>query len=143
MRFGDKRGKGLVMSATVKVFLIDDDKFVLRATEKKFRNYDVEVKTFSNPTDGLQAIVDEKPDICFIDYNMPELSGHDLVVRLSEVKAFDNVGLFILSGNNFDANEVVKLRTLGFYNVFTKPLTTKNIESAFDMHLGTIPFKAA
>ena len=126
--------------AKAKVFLIDDDKFVLKATSKKFRSYDVEVHTFLDPIEALDALVEHKPEIVFLDFNMPGLTGEELIIKVSEVKLFNHCALYLLSGNDFDSNETVKLRTLGFYNVFKKPLDIKTIEEVFTMHLPEIPY---
>lgn len=126
-----------------KVFLIDDDKFVLKATSKKFRPYDVDVYTYLDPVEALEALVEHKPEIVFLDYNMPGLTGEELIVKVSEVKLFNHCALYLLSGNDFDENETVKLRTLGFYNVFKKPLDIKTLEEVFTMHLPEIPYLEA
>lgn len=127
------------MSRT-KIFLIDDDKFVLKSTAKKFRAYDVEVFTFLDPIEALDALVEHRPEIVFLDYNMPGLTGEELIVKVSEVKLMNHCACYLLSGNNFDENETVKLRTLGFYNVFQKPIDIKTIEEVFKMQLSEIPF---
>ena len=129
--------------AKTKIFLIDDDKFVLKATAKKFRAYDVEVFTFLDPVEALKELVEHKPEIVFLDYNMPGLTGEELIVKVSEVKLFNHCSLYLLSGNDFDENETVKLRTLGFYNVLKKPLDIKTIEDVFNMHLPEIPYAGA
>lgn len=127
------------MSEPIKIFLIDDDRFVLKSTAKKFRPYNVEVYTYLDPTEALAALVEHKPQIVFLDYNMPDLTGEELIVKVSEVKLFNTCALYLLSGNDFDETETVKLRTLGFYDVFKKPLETKKIEAVFEMQLGEIP----
>lgn len=127
------------MSTPVKVFLIDDDKFVLKSTAKKFKPYNVEVFTYHDPTEALEALVEHKPQIVFLDYNMPELTGEEMIVKVSEVKLFNHCALYLLSGTDFDETETVKLRTLGFYDVFKKPLETKKIEAVFELQLGEIP----
>jgi DNA-binding response OmpR family regulator len=131
------------MAENIKILLIDDDKFVLKATAKLFRKYEVEVVTCMDPQEGLDAVVEMRPDIVFLDYNMPGLTGEDVIVKVSEAKAFNEVALYMLSGNNFSEDEVIKLRTLGFYNVFCKPLTYRIIDQIFVDHFGKVPFKAA
>lgn len=131
------------MAQTIKIVLIDDDKFVLKATSKLFRKYDVEVLTYMDSEEGLNAVVEQKPDLVFLDHNMPGLSGEDVIVKVSEAKVFNEVALYMLSGNTFNEDEVVKLRTLGFYNVFCKPLTYKIIDQVFVDHFGRVPYKAA
>lgn len=131
------------MSEKIKILLIDDDKFVLKATSKLFRKYDVEVITCMDPEEGLNAVVELKPQLVFLDYNMPGLTGEDVIVKVSEEKAFNDVALYMLSANDFSEAEVIKMRTLGFYNVLNKPLTFNVIDKIFVDHFGSVPFKAA
>lgn len=125
--------------AVAKVFLIDDDKFVLKSTAKKFRPYNVEVFTYMDPKEALSALVELKPEVLFLDYNMPDLTGEDLIVKVSEVKLMNHCACYLLSGSDFDENEIVKLRTLGFYDVFKKPLEVNTLEKVLEMQLGEIP----
>ncbi len=125
-----------------KIFLIDDDKVTLRAVAKLFRPYDVEVFTFSNPIEGLEAIEEHRPQLVFLDYMMPEMSGEEVIVKVSEAKLFNNCALYLLSATDFDDVEVIKFKTLGFYDVLHKPLKRDVIEAVFNFHFGEIPLAA-
>ncbi len=131
------------MSKVAKVFLIDDDKFVLNTFVKKFRPYDVELFTFTDPEEALVEMELHKPEIVFLDYNMPGLSGEDVIVKVSEIKLFCHCSLYLVTSSNFSEEEIIKLKTLGFYDIFSKPLESKVIESVLTEHVGQVPRKAA
>lgn len=129
-------------SKKIKIFLIDDDRITLKVLQKLFEPYDVEVSSFQNPEDGLKAINELKPDLVFIDYMMPEMNGDDVIIKVSEFKLFNGCSLYLLSANDFSDLEVIKFRTLGFYDVLKKPLTTEVVEAVFNFHFGEIPLVA-
>ena len=124
------------MTDHYKVFLIDDDKVALKVITKLFKPYDVEIFTFSNPIEGLAAIEEHRPQLVFLDYMMPEMNGDEVIVKVSEAKLFRDFH------NDFDDLQVIKFRTLGFYDVLHKPLRSEVIEAVFNFHFGKIPFAA-
>jgi DNA-binding response OmpR family regulator len=130
------------MSDKFKIFLIDDDKVTLKMVEKLFRPYDVEVHSFSNPIEGLEAIDEYRPQLVFLDYMMPEMNGDEVIVKVSEAKLFNNCALYLLSATDFNDVQVIKFRTLGFYDVLHKPLNREVIEAVFNFHFGKIPLVA-
>ncbi|MAF76843.1 MAG: hypothetical protein CME63_11330 [Halobacteriovoraceae bacterium] len=130
------------MTDHYKVFLIDDDKVALKVITKLFKPYDVEIFTFSNPIEGLAAIEEHRPQLVFLDYMMPEMNGDEVIVKVSEAKLFSDCALYLLSASDFDDLQVIKFRTLGFYDVLHKPLRSEVIEAVFNFHFGKIPFAA-
>ncbi len=130
------------MSKGLKIFLIDDDNVTLKLVKKLFAPYNVEVFTFSNPVEGLEAIAVHRPQLVFIDYMMPEMNGDEVIVKVSEAKLFNDCALYLLSASDFDDVQVIKFRTLGFYDVLHKPLKKEVIEAVFHFHFGMIPFVA-
>lgn len=125
-----------------KIFLIDDSNVVLKSLSNLFKPYDVEVFTFTNPIDGLEAIAEHRPQLVFLDYLMPEMNGEEVIVKVSEAKLFKDCALYLLSATDFDDVEVIRFKTLGFYDVLHKPLQEKVIEAIFNFHFGEIPFAA-
>lgn len=125
-----------------KIFLIDDDAIVLKAVAKLFRAYDVEVLTFTNPIDGLEAIEQHRPQLVFLDYVMPEMNGDEAIIKISEAKLFRDCAIYLLSATDFGDLDVIKFKTLGFYDVLHKPLRSEVIEAVFNFHFGEIPFAA-
>jgi len=128
---------------TLKIVLIDDDKIALKAVSKLFRPYGVEVICFQDPQEGIDGIAMERPDLVFLDYLMPNFNGDDVIIKLSEAKLFNDCSLYLLSANDFSDVQVIKFRTLGFYDVLKKPLSKEVIEAIFVFHFGKVPGIAA
>ncbi len=76
----------------LKVFIVDDDDFYLHMLDQYLRNLGLEnISMFSNGSDCLDHI-QEKPDVIFLDYNMEDLSGYEV---LQKVKRYDS-NIFIV-----------------------------------------------
>ncbi len=76
----------------LKVFVVDDDAFYLSVLEQHLRNLGLDnIRSFDNGSDCLDHI-QEKPDVIFLDYNMENLSGYDV---LKKIKRYDS-NIFIV-----------------------------------------------
>ena len=69
-----------------KIFIVDDEPYCLHLLEQYLSNLGYkEVHSFSNSADCLNRLTDE-PDFIFLDYNMDNLNGIDL---LKKIKRFN------------------------------------------------------
>lgn len=84
------------MPTEYKIFLVDDDAFSLALYEQSLRNLGYQsIRTFGNGTDCLNALI-EKPQVIFLDHNMDNLSGFEV---LKKIKRFDpNIYVVMVSG---------------------------------------------
>lgn len=72
------------MSETVKCVAIDDEPLALNIIEKFcHRIGGIELKTFSDPHEGLEAIRADKPDIVFLDIEMDGISGLSIASQVA------------------------------------------------------------
>ena len=81
-----------------KIFLVDDEPYCLYLYEQVIRNLGYRnTQTFTKSGDCLNRLV-EKPDIIFLDYNMDNLNGIDI---LKKIKRFDpDIAVFFISGQD-------------------------------------------
>ncbi|HXI01774.1 MAG TPA: response regulator [Candidatus Saccharimonadales bacterium] len=82
------------------LLLVDDVKTTL-AVEKSFlesRNLKVFVTT--SPMEGLRLASSIKPDLIVLDYEMPEMNGDELCVRLKKDPATRNIPVLIISAHD-------------------------------------------
>ncbi len=70
----------------IKILIIDDEQLartrIKSFIEKKHPNS--ELKEAQDGVEGLQLIEDFKPNIVFLDIEMPELSGFDMIMQLEQ-----------------------------------------------------------
>src|SRR5215831_21333811 len=70
---------------TVAVFLLDDDRSVLKATSRLLDSVGWQVNAFTNPNTFLEHAAAQCPDLAIIDILMPEMSGLEVQTRLRQV----------------------------------------------------------
>lgn len=70
--------------AKVKVVLIDDEHLALQYLEKVLKSYEgIEiVKTYMDPLQAIGDIRDTKPDIVFLDVELPEMNGIEIAEQI-------------------------------------------------------------
>ena len=68
----------------LQILLVDDEKDALEALEWKLNNYidNVEVTTCDSPVKAIKIIDKEKPDVVFLDIQMPEMDGFTMIEKL-------------------------------------------------------------
>lgn len=120
-----------------RVLIIDDEKrirdFVKRMIESF--GFDVEVYTDGeNVETGLKAIQELKPDIVFLDIQMPDGTGFDLLNQVGE-KGFELI--FITAFQEY-AIMAIKFSALDY---ILKPIDAEELKTALQNALDTIDFK--
>ncbi|MBK6523993.1 MAG: response regulator [Sphingobacteriaceae bacterium] len=72
------------MSTKLKAIIIDDEPFAIEGLKALLiENSDLEfVRSFENPLEAIVFLKTEKIDLMFLDIEMPELSGLDLLRSL-------------------------------------------------------------
>ena len=70
---------------TVAVFLLDDDRSVLKATGRLLDSVGWQVNAFTNPMTFLEHAATYRPDLAIIDILMPEMSGLEVQSRLGRI----------------------------------------------------------
>ena len=67
-----------------KIIIIDDDVQVLESVKDALEVRDMQIKTFSNPIEGLEYMKNNTVDVLILDYYMPEMNGSEVVEKLRE-----------------------------------------------------------
>jgi len=71
------------MSATV--LFVDDEEVILNCMETLFAEKEMQVITESNPKRALERIKQEEIAVIVSDYNMPEMTGVELLSRVKDI----------------------------------------------------------
>ena len=82
----------------------------------------------NNPRDGLDKIKNDHFDLVFLDIQMPDLSGLDIIQELEIENILKDQNIIIFSANNFSSNEVDSLlKKDGIEACLEKPLQLNEI----------------
>lgn len=123
----------------LKVLLIDDDKinnFLNRSIIEKHCGNECVVSEFINPEEAYDFLKDcaianheNCPDVIFLDINMPEMSGFELLEKLNEENVqLNKTRIYILS-SSLDPNDIERSKRFETVSDFiSKPLDKAKIE---------------
>ncbi|HRO70588.1 MAG TPA: LytTR family DNA-binding domain-containing protein [Chitinophagaceae bacterium] len=116
----------------IKAVIIDDEQHSIDTLKWKLENYcpNVTVEaSFDNPAEGIRYLKSNKPDLLFLDIQMPMLTGFDVLEELGRDLSFDII--FITAYDNFGI-QAVKFSALDY---LLKPVQNRDLKEAIDKHL--------
>ena len=113
-----------MMVETVPIFLIDDDRDLLKATAQTLSLAGFEVRSFSTGNEALSQLDDGFPGVVVSDIRMPGLDGLQLFNRIS---AFDRELPVILMTGHGDIPMAVKAIQSGVYDFLAKPFPAERL----------------
>ena len=87
--------------AEKKVLVVDDEIHIVHVVAIKLRNNGYEVITANNGAEALELAQQESPDIIVTDYQMPVMSGLELVKELRENEITKSIPVILLTARSF------------------------------------------
>ncbi len=119
--------------AGIKVMVVDDSKTIRRTAETLLKKVGCLVNTAVDGFDALSEIVDQKPDIIFVDIMMPRLDGYQTCALIKRHQLFRKTPVVLLSSKDglFDR---ARGRIVGSEQYLTKPFTRDELLGAIEQH---------
>ncbi len=120
-----------------KIVIIDDENRTRELIARMIDSFGFDVVTFpegENVQSGIEAIEKHQPDIVFLDIQMPDGTGFD-VIRSIENKSFEVI--FITAHEEF-AIKAIKFSALDY---LLKPIDPSELKAALEKALDTIDEK--
>ena len=87
--------------ADKKVLVVDDEIHIVHVVAIKLRNNGFEVIAADNGAEGLKLALAEKPDIIVTDYQMPVMTGIELVEQLRQNEETKDTPVIMLTARSF------------------------------------------
>lgn len=116
-----------------KILVIDDDENMRWALEKALTKDGHRVVTRSNGTLGLEAVLGESPDLVLCDLKMPDISGMDLLARLSS--SHPALPVIMITGYG-TVDAAVQAMKLGAADFIIKPFDIDAVKMSVRKALG-------
>jgi DNA-binding response OmpR family regulator len=102
---------------SARVLLVDDEPPIVTVLATTLRAHGHEVRTAGSAEDALLALTEEVPDVMLLDINLPDLTGWELLRRLSPVDR-QRVPVIVFSASPLAPSRVDEFKPAG---VLTKP----------------------
>ena len=121
-----------------RIFLVDDDPFILTALRRLLRGKGYEISFFDTAEEVLDACAVDPPDVIVSDFYMPRTDGLDLFEQVAE--RHPDVGRIILTGGVFDERLKGALLASVVQVVLPKPWKLEVMQAGFEaLRKGQIP----
>jgi len=101
-----------------KIFVVDDDHFVLESVTALLREYGFIVHPFASGQEAIKEFVHEPVDLVLTDINMPGMDGIEL---LEKIRFLDNATPVLLMTAYADFDIAVKAIQKGAFDFIIKP----------------------
>ncbi|MFZ2540604.1 MAG: response regulator [Gallionella sp.] len=118
----------------VKVLLIDDSNTIRRSGEIFLSQAGCQVILAEDGFDGLSKVVDNKPDIIFVDVMMPRLDGYQTCALIKKHQHFKTTPVVMLTSKDtlFDR---ARGKLVGADQYLLKPFNKKSLIETVTLHI--------
>ena len=112
----------------IKVMIIDDSNTIRRSAEIFLKSSGCEVILAEDGFEAMSKIIDNQPNIIFIDIVMPRLDGYQACMLIKKNPIYQSIPVIMLSSKDglFDK---AKGRIAGSNDYLTKPFTIEGLLS--------------
>jgi DNA-binding response OmpR family regulator len=105
------------------VVLVEDDLHIRHAVARALADLGHDVVSAGTALAGLEAVVQQHPDLVLLDLGLPDLDGSEL---LKMIRAVSRVPVIVITARSEDA-EVVRTLDSGADDYLIKPFTTAQL----------------
>lgn len=121
--------------AGIKIMVIDDSRTIRRTAETLLKKTGCEVITAEDGFEALAKIIEQKPDLIFVDIMMPRLDGYQTCSLIKNNPIFKATPVIMLSSKDglFDR---AKGRIVGSEQYLTKPFTKDELLATVRQFVG-------
>ena len=121
----------------MRAIVIDDSRAIRSILGGMLREMGFEVGEAVNGRDAMMHLkASDPPDLAMLDWNMPEMNGFDLLVRVRAIRAFDSMRIVMVTTET-ETSQMVKALEAGANEYVMKPFTKEVIREKLQL-LGII-----
>ncbi len=109
-----------------KVLVVDDEIHIIHVVSIKLRNNGFEVVSASDGAEGFKLACEERPDIIITDFQMPIMTGLEMVEKLRGREQTKDIPVIMLTARGFAIEDEQK-RDLQISGCLSKPFSPKEL----------------
>ena len=109
-----------------KVLVADDEIHIIHVVAIKLRNNGFEVISAANGAEAFELACEEKPDIIVTDFQMPVMTGLQLVEKLRQCEQTKDIPVIMLTARGFAVEDGQK-EDLQISEFLSKPFSPKEL----------------
>jgi signal transduction histidine kinase/CheY-like chemotaxis protein/HPt (histidine-containing phosphotransfer) domain-containing protein/PAS domain-containing protein len=132
--------KDKVSSSAFKILLVDDNPvnmLLAKAIVKKLLPTSIIFEAY-NGLEALEEYKKEKPDLIFMDIQMPEMSGYEATKEIRKIETEVRTPIVALTAGTVKG-EYQRCLEAGMDDYLSKPVLVSDISGMIEKHLGSAP----
>lgn len=114
---------------------IDDSPMIGAQIREILQPFGYEVKVITNPLQGIATLLQDKPNLIFLDLVMPNTNGYELCTFLRKTSAFQDLPIVILTGHD-GVIDRMRAKMAGASDFMSKPPEGIKVLQMVEKHLG-------
>ncbi len=111
------------------LLVIDDEPAILHFFRRAFHAPETTLVTASTAAEGLEKVIQERPDVVVLDIHLPDQSGLETFGRIHDVDA--RIPVIFITGHG-TADTAIEAMRLGAYEYLLKPLELADLRKLID-----------
>jgi two-component system, chemotaxis family, chemotaxis protein CheY len=116
----------------VRVLVIDDSRAIRAVLRRMLVEMGFEVAEAGNGREALAVLAGDRPDLCLVDWNMPEMDGLSFVQAVRADAAFAEMPLLMVTTES-EMERVIEALTAGANEYLMKPFTKDALEAKLEL----------
>ena len=112
--------------AEKKILVVDDEIHIVHVVAIKLRNNGYEVISADNGAEAFEIACKEKPDVIVTDFQMPVLTGLELVEKLRQCESTKDIPVIMLTARNFAISQE-RQKDLQIAQCLSKPFSPREL----------------
>ena len=109
---------------TLRALIIEDEKLVAWSLREHLTKLNFNTTTTEYAKEGIDFIKGQTPDLLFLDYRLPDLTGLDVLKRIQD--EIPNMVVFFMSAYGTEEVSIEALK-LGAYEYINKPVNLEEV----------------
>jgi chemotaxis family two-component system response regulator PixG len=105
---------------------VDDSPMVCKMLEDIVTSHGFRFTKVQDAVQALPILIQEKPDLIFLDLIMPVASGYEICTQLRRIPTFANTPVIILTGND-GLLDRVRAKVVGSTDFISKPIVAERV----------------
>ncbi len=109
-----------------KILIVDDEIHICKIVAIKLKNNGFEIITAEDGLQGYELAVSENPDLIISDFQMPQMTGIEMVEKLRQQDQTRDIPVIMLTARGF-AIENQQKSNLNIAEFLSKPFSPKEL----------------
>jgi CheY-like chemotaxis protein/HAMP domain-containing protein/signal transduction histidine kinase len=117
------RLKDFTTARTKRLLVVEDNDIERQSIVELLAHEDIEITAVANGQDALKALMDRVFDCVVLDLRMPDMSGFELLEKVQQEPALQDVPVVVFTGKELSPDEEASLK------VMAKSIVLKDVQS--------------